>query len=67
MSMTFIHGRGFNSKPDFREVRGLDSREQYLYESNDECFVGPLLELDFRMGRGAYMSKFGSYSYPPIS
>jgi hypothetical protein len=61
MSMAFGHGRGFNSKPDFQEVRGLDSQEQSSYESNDECFVKPLLGLDFRMGRGAHMSKFRSY------
>jgi hypothetical protein len=40
-SMAFGHGRGFNSKPDLREVRGLDNQEQSPYKPNDEYFVKP--------------------------
>jgi hypothetical protein len=61
-SMAFGHGRGFNSQPDLREVRGPDNQEQSPNKPNDEYFVKPLLGFDFRMGRGAHMNKFGSYN-----
>jgi hypothetical protein len=48
-------------KADSQEIQASINWEQSPDEPNDEYFVGPLLGLDFRMGRGAHMVEFGSY------